>query len=737
MPILPPALDDRSFDDLVEELLARAAAHTPEWSPRLGDPGRTMVDLFAWLADTILYRANLIPERQRLTFLRLLGIPLRSAIPAQGMVSVLIDDADVTQPLTLQPLATVKGAVNFETKTELTVLPITAAAFYKRRLTEAEQSQLAEVVQGLQQIYSLNQAATPYITTPVFAGGLPQTEGFDLVQQAVDRSLWLAILAPKPELVEAVRRSLGQGEDGRQQVISIGVMPKIDVPALFEEIGSRARIPHVWEISTGQDVNGEPDYLTLEAIADSTGDLRRRGVVRLLLPAPRFIGAPSNDVRTLLNAGVGDRPPRLDSPDLAARLVTWLRLRPTTPLASLALSWVDVNAIEIDQRQTSRGKVIGQSSGSADQVFQLPGQSVEAATLEIQVEEPDAGYQVWRRVEDLALADRDDAVYRLDSEAGMIQFGNGVRGRIPALAMRIRVAQMRSGGGRLGNLPAGSLKEIVAFDLQGRTVTTRLKLVQALPTAGGEDAETLEAAEQRIPAVLRHRDRAVTESDYRQIAAETPGVQLGRVEILPRFKPQQRRSNIPGVVSVMVLPAKLAIAPPNPRPDRPLLEAVHAYLDSRRPLGTELYVIGCEYVPLGLSIGVQVRDGFGRDQTLTAVREALHQFLWSLAPGDVSNTGWQLGKSVQERELEVVVARVPGVQGVLGVNLFQQQGDRWRRVKPTSTRNMAEVRLESWQLPELLSVVVVTDAEPPTELVLTQRDTGESGVAVPVVPEVC
>jgi hypothetical protein len=74
MPIRPPALDDRRYDDLVAELLARIPAHTPEWTnPRIGDPGRTIIELFAWLGDALLYRVNLIPERQRLAFLRLLG----------------------------------------------------------------------------------------------------------------------------------------------------------------------------------------------------------------------------------------------------------------------------------------------------------------------------------------------------------------------------------------------------------------------------------------------------------------------------------------------------------------------------------------------------------------------------------------------------------------------------------------------------------------------------------------
>src|SRR5678815_2886291 len=89
MPIRPPALDDRRYNDLVAELVARIPAHTPEWTyPRAGDPGRTLIELFAWLGDALLYRVNLIPERQRLAFLRLLGQPLRAARPARGLAVV-------------------------------------------------------------------------------------------------------------------------------------------------------------------------------------------------------------------------------------------------------------------------------------------------------------------------------------------------------------------------------------------------------------------------------------------------------------------------------------------------------------------------------------------------------------------------------------------------------------------------------------------------------------------------
>jgi hypothetical protein len=67
MPIPRFMLADYTADQLAQELVARIPAHTPDWrNPRTGDPGRTLIDLFGWLGETLLYRVNLIPARQRL-----------------------------------------------------------------------------------------------------------------------------------------------------------------------------------------------------------------------------------------------------------------------------------------------------------------------------------------------------------------------------------------------------------------------------------------------------------------------------------------------------------------------------------------------------------------------------------------------------------------------------------------------------------------------------------------------
>ena len=752
MPITPPRLDDRKYEDLVEELLARIPAHTPEWSPaQTGDPGRTLLELFAWLADTVLYRANLVPERQRLAFLQLLGMPLRPARAARGVVALSLDEKAPTTAVTLAAEARLAGPVDFETLSEVSVLPVVGECYYKRSLSGDERYELSEVIEGLRQFHRIDGEVDAYVTTQVFEDGVAERNGLDVVQETADRSLWVALLAPEGSDVNAVKRTLAGGGDGHE-ILNIGIAPAIELPASFDEIRRAGRLDHSWSISTSELLDDEPVYSALRRLNDTTQDYTRRGIEQLVLPGGvEDFGVLEGDARKEANAGIGDRPPRLDDPDKLARIVAWLRLQPGEKLESMALSWVGINAVEIDQRQSVRDRVVGQSDGSADQRFSLPVTSVQSDGFTLQVEEAGKGYVEWTQVEDLALFGRDDSVYVLDSEAGIIRFGNGIYGRIPEAGRRIRVARMRAGGGLAGNLSAGTLKAIDAKGVDGSAISRKLKVSQGIATDGGNDAETLDEAERRIPRRLRHRNRAVTEDDYQALAAEAPGVNLGRVEVMPRFMPRQRRFKVPGVVSVMVLPRKAIFEAPNPRPDQPLIQKVHDYLSARRPLATELYVIGCEYIPLALGVGMTVRSGFGYDQVIYDVRQALQRHLWSLAPHGPQGEGWPLGRAVKDRELEVVVAQVKGVATVAGVNLFQRRrvvkGQRpvWQMVERLQPCDPVEIDLDAWQLPELLAVAVSSDGVVP-DAVSSRAGGGASGteggspaggVALPVVPESC
>src|SRR5919204_3055577 len=101
MPLTPPPLDTRSYQELVDDALARIPIHNPEWTNfNRSDPGVTLIELFAFLTESLLYRANQIPERNRRAFLSLLGVPLQPASSARGIVTL----ANVTGPQQTIPL---------------------------------------------------------------------------------------------------------------------------------------------------------------------------------------------------------------------------------------------------------------------------------------------------------------------------------------------------------------------------------------------------------------------------------------------------------------------------------------------------------------------------------------------------------------------------------------------------------------------------------------------------------
>jgi hypothetical protein len=76
MPIALPELDDRRFDDLMAEARALIPARDPGWTDHNPtDPGITILELFAWLNEVLMYRINRITSDNTLTFLRLLNGP--------------------------------------------------------------------------------------------------------------------------------------------------------------------------------------------------------------------------------------------------------------------------------------------------------------------------------------------------------------------------------------------------------------------------------------------------------------------------------------------------------------------------------------------------------------------------------------------------------------------------------------------------------------------------------------
>src|SRR5690349_15376536 len=101
MPLKIPSLDDRRYQELLDEAKARIPVHTPEWTNfNSSDPGLTLLELFAFMTENLLYRSNQIPERNRRKFLSLLGVPLQAATSAHGLVT-FTNERGPLQTLTL------------------------------------------------------------------------------------------------------------------------------------------------------------------------------------------------------------------------------------------------------------------------------------------------------------------------------------------------------------------------------------------------------------------------------------------------------------------------------------------------------------------------------------------------------------------------------------------------------------------------------------------------------------
>src|SRR6185295_11338534 len=114
MPLPAPNLDDRRFQDLLDEARRNIPRYCPEWTDHnLSDPGITLLELFAWLTDLLLYRLNRVPDKNYIKFMDLLGIHLQPARPAVSDITFRLSAP--REEDTLIPIGTAVGTMRTET----------------------------------------------------------------------------------------------------------------------------------------------------------------------------------------------------------------------------------------------------------------------------------------------------------------------------------------------------------------------------------------------------------------------------------------------------------------------------------------------------------------------------------------------------------------------------------------------------------------------------------------------
>ncbi len=87
-----PQLDDRTHDDIVRDAKALIREYLPEWTDlNPSDPGVTLVELFAWMTEMIIYRLNRVPEKMALTLLNLMGVERKPPTPSRALLTFEVD----------------------------------------------------------------------------------------------------------------------------------------------------------------------------------------------------------------------------------------------------------------------------------------------------------------------------------------------------------------------------------------------------------------------------------------------------------------------------------------------------------------------------------------------------------------------------------------------------------------------------------------------------------------------
>ncbi|KAF0956734.1 MULTISPECIES: putative baseplate assembly protein [Rhodococcus] len=713
MPLQIPVLDDRSYAQLRDELIARIPVYAPEWTDHHpSDPGITLIELFAFLGENLLYRFNQIPDATKLAFLDLLHVPLRPAMPSTGQVRFEVKDAGGT----LVPPSTrlLAGEVAFQTLDETTVWPVSARAAIRAAADVALDPDTEEyLARSAAALGASREAVSSYRTS--FGAHEPMRSGGDVLDpaHAIDGSLYVALLGPAPG---ADLTAMAGG------ALSVGVVPASDVPSM--QVRAQTPCPGAgmappsppmqWQVCTTDPVADAPDPATadpvwrdLDVVGDTTAGLTRPGVVRLRLPEDLTdIGVYEPTSPDAL--GAGDQPPLVEDPELRQLLVAWLRVYRPKGGVLPAIEWLDTNVSRVEQASSARAEFLGTGTGEPDQRRRLVHPNV-VGEVELDVEELGAGRWVaWTQVENFRSSTVDDRHFLVDREAGTVSCGDGRRGRVWQIGERLRVRRYRYGGGADGDVAPGAIA--AAPDTAGVAVTN------ILPTRGGADAEPLPDAVARIPDEFRRHDRAVTVSDFRELAEASPGAGVGRAETLRLFHPRTPNVEAAGVVSVIVWPRRDRDHPNAPRPDRTMLDAVCRHLDERRLITTELHVIPPTYRRIAVSVGISVKPGYGIESVRRWVELVLRQYLAPLPPYGPEGRGWPLGRRVFAPELEAAALQVEGVeflnQGtvpgspcLLGLRLAEEDANgTW--VEPGSRA----VDLERWEVPELTTISVVEGA---------------------------
>ncbi len=633
MALVTPKLDDRGFQDIVDEAKKRIPHYCKEWTDHnVSDPGITLIELFAWMTDIILYRLNQVPDLHYIKFMDMLGIRLQEAVPANAPVTFWLSAPQET-PVII-PAGT--EVASTQTETEPSIVFTTDANF---RILPPELKMVMTRVaagSGLEKQYrshNLRRLEAGFEGFEIFSQ-VPQTD--DALYFGFENDLSHHILGLEMDCDPAG---------------GAGVDPTIP--------------PYLWEASSG---DPEERWQICDVDMDTTKALNTAG--RTLVHLPKM-GRYNINNQSLywLRVRIKDISSGEEREGMRPYQVS-PKLRQVT-----AASWGGTIPATHAERVTR--EFLGRSDGSAGQRFLVQMTPIlkrqTGEQLEVKVE--GEGSQVWQEVPDFADSDAYARHYTLDSVSGEVRFGPAIRqpdgtvklyGAIPPRGANILFKKYRYGGGDKGNVQAGILNTLKTSIPYISQVSNRQ------PAWGGLDPETLESAMMRAPALLRSRDRAVTESDFEFLARQALPSAIGRVKCL-QPRPAEAGRVAPGQIYVLVIPRVMNpahyMAPADLELKEQDIATLSTYVDERRLLTTRVEIRAPAYRWVAVKAQLRASPGASPEEVEAEVLARLYRFLNPLVGGPDGN-GWPFGRDLFLSDVYQCLQGTANVQFVRAVEMY-------------------------------------------------------------------
>jgi predicted phage baseplate assembly protein len=615
-------LDDRAFQDFVDEGKRLLQRRAPEWTDNnVADPGITLIETFAYMVDQLVFRLNQVPDLHYIKFLELLGEALRPPSAAYTILEFMLtvpQANDVSVPEGVEVSTARKGTaapIVFTTNLDLTIVSLSVKAL----LSQPTGGAFTKVEPSL--------------------GAGPDQAAFSQ-SPAVGDAFYIG-------LSKAASRCIVEFEiDSR--IDGIGVDP--------------LRPPRSFEAWDGQ------AWYEVELISDTTGGLNRKGTIRLYIEGHQLSSLGSIEaawLRCRVVEAQGDQPTYKVSPTIHAIDVSTIGGR-----------------VPASHCQIVNKEILGRTAGTPGEAMRLSRYPLvsEQEELTIEVSSPE-GWQTWERVETFANKPPDARVFTLDSVTGTLRFGPLIRmedgsaqtfGATPESGATVRVPIYRAGGGVQGNLEAGALR------LMRTSIPFVARVQNIVPAIGGVDAESIDDLKARAALLVRARDRAVSKGDF-ELLVHQAAPSIARTKCLAGSE-----VGSPGTVVVLVVPDVPEGRVPFEvlRPSQEVLDSVQEFINERRLVGTTVRIEPPRYLGISVAARIALAPGVEAPQVFQRADLAIANFIHPLI-GGYDGTGWPFGRDISVGDMYGVLQKVPGIAYLDVVRLIPTDAVSEQRAEPT------------------------------------------------------